>query len=122
MSNVQRYEVDQARKYGHGPMVFSDPMTMVMAYHYDALTVRIRTLESDLAAAEKQGTAAHEACVGYEARVAALEAALKEIAEHGDAYAQLEARNALGTASETPTTNSVLASSKSASASETKDE
>lgn len=50
-------------------------------HHYDCAVARIRELESSLAAAEKQGDAAHEACLGYEAHVAELEAALREIAD-----------------------------------------
>lgn len=42
----------------------------------DDLVAERDALATELAASEKQGTAAHDACVQYEARVAALEAAL----------------------------------------------
>lgn len=44
--------------------------------HYDALAAALTDCKSYLKAAEKQGDAAHEACVQYEARIAQLEADL----------------------------------------------
>lgn len=43
----------------------------------------------------------HEFAIVLRQRIQELEAALREIAEHGDAYAKLEARKALGLTVET---------------------
>ena len=49
-----------------------------MQHVIDALAAELTDCKSDLKATEKQGDAAHEACVQYEARIAQLEADLKD--------------------------------------------
>ena len=61
---------------------------------------RIRTLDAELADWKRMRNEAMAVAMANKERIVQLEAALHEIAEHGDAYARLEARKALGRAQE----------------------
>ena len=77
---VKRYELENGLIQLTGTVTqqsevherFTGTHDVVLASDYDALA-------AEFAAVEKQGTAAHEACVKYDARVQALEAALRKL-------------------------------------------
>ena len=58
--------------------VWINGIACLPAVEHEALAAELADCKSDLKATEKQGDAAHEACVQVEARIAQLEADLKD--------------------------------------------